>query len=62
MAHKPRPNPDDYGTNRNERGSYLAAVRVWEKAHENDNNTEVESTTTGTKTTTISAGPLNGET
>ena len=42
MAHRPKPNKNDFGTSRNDRGSYLAAVRVWEKEHK-DGITEVES-------------------
>ena len=42
MAHRPKPNKNDFGTSKNDRGSYLAAVRVWEKEHK-DGITEVES-------------------
>ena len=42
MAHRPKPQLSDFGTNRNNRGSYLAAVRAWEKEHK-DGITEVES-------------------
>ena len=42
MAHRPKPNKNDFGTSKTDRGSYLAAVRVWEKEHK-DGITEVES-------------------
>ena len=44
MAHRPKPNKNDFGTNRNDNASYLAAVRAWEKEHK-DGITEVESNT-----------------
>ena len=42
MAHRPKPQLSDFGTSRNDRGSYLAALRTWEKEHK-DGITEVES-------------------
>ena len=45
MAHRPKPNKNDFGTSKNDRGSYLAAVRTWEKEHK-DGITEVESNST----------------
>ena len=45
MAHRPKPQLSDFGTSRNDRGSYLAALRTWEKEHK-DGITEVESNST----------------
>ena len=45
MAHRPKPQLSDFGTSRNDKGSYLAAVRTWEKEHK-DGITEVESNST----------------
>ena len=42
MAHRPKPQLSDFGTSRNDSGSYLAALRTWEKEHK-DGITEVES-------------------
>ena len=42
MAHRPKPQLSDFGTSRNDKGSYLAALRTWEKEHK-DGITEVES-------------------
>ena len=45
MAHRPKPQLSDFGTSRNDKGSYLAALRTWEKEHK-DGITEVESNST----------------
>ena len=38
MAHRPKPQLSDFGTSRNDRGSYLAALRAWEKEHDTEIN------------------------
>jgi len=42
MAHRPKPLKKDFGTSKTDRGSYFAALRVWEQEHAGDTSTEVK--------------------
>ena len=42
MAHRPKPLKKDFGTSRNDNGSYLAALQKWEAEHAGDTSTEIK--------------------